>query len=85
MRQRLRDLGAGLHEFYHAPYRASLARAARDHDDLFMLNVMAEALGIPNPAAYHTLELTPILIDNFHAWHTRMGMERSPWEGISCC
>ena len=49
-----------LKEFYEAPYRGAIARAKRDEDDLFMLFVYAELLGIPNPATYYTLELQPI-------------------------
>ena len=75
----------GLHEYYVAPYRRSFARAQRDEDDLFMLLVLAERLGIPHPAAFYTLELLPVVYDRFHEWHTRMGMERSPLDHISCC
>ena len=74
-----------LHEYYQAPYRVAFARAKRDEDDLFMLFVFSEMLGVPNPAAYYTLELTPILLEKFHDWHQRMGMERSPLEDIQCC
>ena len=49
-----------LKEFYEAPYRGAVARAKRDEDDLFMLFVYAELLGIPNPATYYTLELQPV-------------------------
>ena len=63
-----------LKEFYEAPYRGAVARAKRDEDDLFMLFVYAELLGIPNPATYYTLELQPILLERFHEWHTRMGL-----------
>lgn len=78
-------LEAGLRAYYDAPYRRSLARAQRDEDDLFMLLVYAEALGIPNPATYYTLELMPVMYDRFHDWHRRMGMERSPLDHIGCC
>lgn len=80
-----RGLSAGLSDFYAAPYRATFARAQQQEDDLFMLLVMSEALGIPNPASYYTLELLPLIYEDFHAWHTRMGMERSPLETYSCC
>lgn len=80
-----KQLLAGLNEFYQAPYRATFARASRDEDDLFMLLIASEALGLPNPASYYTLELLPLIWEDFHAWHTRMGMERSPIEGIGCC
>ncbi len=85
LRTKLAAFGAGLNEFYQAPYRREFARAAREEDDLFTLLVASEMLGIPNPASYYTLELLPLLYDDFHAWHTRMGMERSPLDGISCC
>ncbi|MEN5075421.1 cory-CC-star protein [Isoptericola cucumis] len=81
----LRSLSAGLREFYEAPYRRTLSRARRDEDDLFTVVVLAEALGVPNPASYYTVELLPLLADRVHEWHTRMGMERSPLDGISCC
>lgn len=81
----LKQLEAGLREYYAAPYRRAFARAQRDEDDLFMLLVLAESLGIPNPAAFYTLELLPVVYDRFHEWHQRMGMERSPLDHISCC
>jgi hypothetical protein len=85
VRSALRSLSAGLREFYEAPYRRTLSRARRDEDDLFTLVVMAEALGVPNPASYYTVELLPLLAERVHEWHTRLGMERSPLEDVSCC
>jgi len=75
----------GLREYYIAPYRREFARAQRDEDDLFMMLVFSESLGIPNPATYYTLELLPVVYDRFHDWHRRMGMERSPLDHMSCC
>lgn len=82
---KLKAFGQGLNEFYSAPYRATFARAQQEEDDLFQLLVMSEALGIPNPASFYTLELLPIIYEDFHAWHRRMGMLRSPLEEIQCC
>lgn len=76
---------ASLHEYYVAPYRRSFVRAKRDEEDLFMLLVFAESLGVPNPAAFYTMELLPIVYDQFHEWHVRMGMEKSPLDHVSCC
>lgn len=81
----MRALSAGLGEFYAAPYRRTFARAAREEEDLFMLLVFSESMGVPNPASFYTLELLPLLYDRFHDWHRRMGMERSPLDTISCC
>ena len=67
---------AGMNEFYHAPYRQTMARAARDEEDFFMLLMFAESLGIDNPASFYTLELQPLFLENFHeflasylGWH----------------
>jgi len=81
----LAGLTAFLREFYAAPFRGAVARAKRQEDDLFMLLVFSEMVGIPNPASYYTLELQPLLYEDFHAWHKRMGMEHSPLEGFHCC
>jgi len=78
----LREL---LSEFYAAPFRGAVARAKRQEDDLFMLLVFSEMVGIPNPASYFTLELQPLLYEDFHEWHLRMGMDHSPLEGFRCC
>ncbi len=80
-----RKIEKGVREFYVAPYRQSFARAQRDEDDLFMLMVFSESLGVPNPATYYTMELLPVVYDRFHEWHHRMGMEKSPLDHISCC
>jgi hypothetical protein len=79
------SIKSGLKEFYYAPYRRVLLRAQRDEEDLFMMLVFSEMLGIPNPASYYTLELMPIMYDHFHAWHKRMGMPHSPLDQIGCC
>lgn len=72
-------------EAYNAPYRGAVARAKRDEDDLFMLLIFSEMMGVPNPATYYTLELQPIMLERFHEWHTRMGMEHSPLDDFRCC
>ncbi|TFH99267.1 cory-CC-star protein [Micrococcus lylae] len=82
---RLRALAAGLEEFYAGPYRQTFASARRDEEDLFMMMVFSDALGVPNPAAYYTVELLPVVYERFHEWHRRMGMERSPLDTVSCC
>ena len=85
LRARLARIAELLDEFYVGRHRGALARARREEDDLFMLLVFSEAMGIPNPASYHTLELMPLLYDRFHEWHLRMGMAHSPLEGFRCC
>lgn len=75
----------GLAEYYAGPYRQMLARERRDEDDLFTLIVLGEALGVPDPAAYYSAELMPMVAGDFHEWHRRMGMPRSPLDQVSCC
>ena len=71
--------------WYEAPYRRMARRARRREEDLFRLLIMSEALGVPNPASFYTLELLPFMLEDFHDWHRRMGMEHSPLEGFRCC
>ncbi|MDO5048835.1 MAG: cory-CC-star protein [Actinomycetaceae bacterium] len=84
-RARLADIGRGFEEFYARPFAQPIARDKQDEDDFFMLVVLGEALGIPDPAAYYNAELLPFLFDDFHKWHRRAGMPRSPLDHISCC
>lgn len=85
IRERWRGFSRGLEEFYTAPYRRTMARARRDEEDLFMMLVLSEALGVPNPAAGATLELLPEMLDRMHDWHTRQGLKDLPIDGLSCC
>ena len=78
-------VGSNPQEFYAGPYRETFARARRDEEDLFMMMVFSDALGVPNPATYYTVELLPVVYERFHEWHRRMGMERSPLDSLSCC
>jgi hypothetical protein len=72
-------------ELFHAKYRRMIKKAHRDEEDLFLLLCYCEMLGIPNPVSYYTLELYPVIYERFHEWHKRMGMEKSPLDGIHCC
>lgn len=72
-------------EVLSMPHRREILSELRDEDDLFMLLLYSEMLGIPNPAYYYTLELYPYMLEKFHDWHLRMGMENSPLSGFRCC
>ena len=72
-------------EFFFAPYRSAVARERRDKEELFLLLAFSDLLGIPNPVNYYTLELLPHLLEEFHEWHLRQGMDHSPFEGFRCC
>ena len=85
LKNKLKTVMELLTEFYQSPYRGTIARAKRDEDDLFMLFVFSEMMGIPNPVTFYTLELQPILLEKFLDWHKRMGMERSPVDDLKCC
>lgn len=79
------SLSAFYEETYQAPYRRIERRAQRRQADMFRLMVLSESLGVPNPVSFYTLELMPFMLEDFHAWHQRMGMEHSPLEGFRCC
>jgi hypothetical protein len=58
---------------------------AVDLSDLFLLLCYMVLLGLPNPSVLHLLDLYPLLVEEFHLWHRRMGMDRSPLATFSCC
>ncbi|MDC3412726.1 hypothetical protein NC797_04645 [Aquibacillus sp. 3ASR75-11] len=72
-------------EVLSMPHRLEIARELRDEDDLFLLLLYSEMIGIPNPVYYYTLELYPYMLEKFHDWHLRMGMDKSPLDGFRCC
>lgn len=74
-----------IEEFYYVRFRQHVKKEIQAEEDLLMLLCFSEALGIPNVVSYYTLELTPLLVEDFHEWHQRMGYERSPIDGIRCC
>lgn len=84
--RRLRDGWRRFNELYDqlflARYRSLAARQRRDEEDLFLLLCFSDLLGIPNPVSYYTLELLPEMLERFHQWHLRQGMECSPLEGV---
>ena len=69
-------------QLFFSPYRAVAARRHRDEEDLFLLLCFSDMMGIPNPVNYYTLELLPAMLERFHAWHLRQGMEKSPPGGF---
>ncbi|RJS91189.1 cory-CC-star protein [Salinisphaera sp. Q1T1-3] len=79
-----RRINAFHDELFVAPWRAGIARQARDAEDVLVALLFLEALGIPGPADYYALELYPDLIESFHRWHQRMGMETFPEAGVCC-
>lgn len=70
---------------YVAPYRAAIHREVLRRRDLFLVLGVSELLGVPSPVSYYTLELLPELIETFHEWHLRLGLESAPEGGFRCC
>ncbi len=66
-------------------YERDLRQQAAELNDLFLLLCFMEAAGMPNPATLYLLEIYPYLLDQFHQWHRRMGIEHSPLDGLPCC
>jgi hypothetical protein len=74
--------------FYGAAYgrhEQDLRKQALELNDLFMLLCYLELMGVPNPAAFYLLDLYPLLLEEFHLWHRRMGIDHSPLGTLPCC
>ena len=82
IRMRLADIlrGAAL-----GRYEREVRHQTAELNDLFLLLCFMEAAGMPNPATLYLLEVYPYLLDQFHQWHLRMGIQRSPLDSLPCC
>ncbi len=74
-----------LHSVVAGKYRQTFARARQDEDDVVLMIILSEALGVPNPMSWYAIELLPVVYDRFHDWHRRIGLDRSPLDRIACC
>jgi hypothetical protein len=79
-----RRVERGHDALFVAPWRAGIARAARDKQDLLLTLVFLEALGVEPPAPLVALELHPELVEGYHDWHRRSGLDRAPMPGVCC-
>jgi hypothetical protein len=88
LRRRLRHAGRRFSELHHelflVPWRSGLEREARRQRDLLVTLVFIEGLGVENPATFHTLELYPELVEAYHDWHRRQGLEHAEQPGMCC-
>ena len=77
-----RDIYEGI---YFVPYRSAIHREfVRQRDILFVIGC-SNLLGVPSPVQFYTLELLPEVLDQYHEWHRRMGMDEAPEGGFRCC
>jgi hypothetical protein len=65
-------------------WRSAPQREARTQEDALVAVLYLSAFGIDDPAAYHTLPVTAELIDGFHDWHQRQGLDTFPHAGVCC-
>jgi hypothetical protein len=83
------DVWRGLAEILRgaalSPYERALRQQTADLNDLFLLLCFMEAAGLPNPATLYLFEIYPYLLEHFHRWHRRMGIEHSPVGSLPCC
>jgi hypothetical protein len=66
-------------------YEREVRQQTAELNDLFLLLCFMEAAGMPNPATLYLLEVYPYLLEQFHQWHQRMGIVRSPLDSLPCC
>jgi hypothetical protein len=82
LRTHLADI---LHGATLGRYERELRQQTSELNDLFLLLCFMEAAGMPNPATLYLLEVYPYLLEQFHQWHQRMGIARSPLDSLPCC
>lgn len=67
------------------PYRSAIQRRRVRERDAFTVATFSAALGVPHPMDLYTAELLPYMMQDFHEWHRRAGLERAPEGGWRCC
>jgi hypothetical protein len=80
-----RNAGDFFHGAAFGRYEREVRRQHLELHDLFMLLCYLELMGVPNPATLYLLDMYPLLLDEFHHWHRRMGMPHSPLDSMGCC
>ncbi len=81
----LRRISRLYDEFFYSRFRREILAENRDSDDLFVYLTLSELAGLPGPLFYYTMELYPLMLEEYHRWHLRMGMDHSPLDRIRCC
>lgn len=66
-------------------HRRRVREQAIELQDLFLLMCFMDLMGLPNPAALYLLDIHPFILEEFHSWHRRAGIDRSPLATFSCC
>ena len=78
-----------IRDFFHGAaygaYERELRLQAAELNDLVLLLCYMEIVGLPNPATLYLLDVYPYLLEQFHLWHRRMGMDKSPLGTLPCC
>lgn len=78
-------MGQFMHGVAFGRYELELRQQTAELHDLFLLLCFMEATALPNPATLYLLEVYPYLLEQFHEWHRRMGIEHSPIGSLPCC
>jgi hypothetical protein len=80
-----RRMGEILHGAAFTHYEREVRQQTAELHDLFLLLCFMEATGLPNPATLYLLDVYPYVLEQFHEWHRRIGIEHSPLGGLPCC
>ena len=65
---------------FHGRSRSIIENEAQEEMDNFLLICFGDALGLPIPVSYYTLELLPYLEDELKDWEERMMDKKTVWE-----
>jgi len=71
-RKFLIDLKDFLYGFFIESAVDLLEREVYNQEDLYMLLLFSDLLGIPNPTSYYTIELFPYIAEEMENWEIRM-------------
>lgn len=83
----LKHFATLLDSYYALGYKRVIQKEYDEIEDFFMILTFSEIMGVSNPYEFYMLELIPDLMPKFHQWHTKCGLEKSPFDYFpcSCC
>jgi len=79
------NLSEILGEIYRLKFGAEPRRKAQELEELFLFLLVADYMGVSTFLKFYLLEAYPQILEEFHKWHKRLGIERSPLDWLRCC
>lgn len=73
-----------LKQMYFSKFKSQAHKEYLEMEDFFMILSFSKLYGLDNPYEYELAPMLPYLMDQYHAWHLRMGKNADFFEHFPC-